>query len=153
MKRLIYILLILIAFTGCRSKKPPIVHVPVETKIIIKERLVPVALPADSSTLTALFECDSLNQVQMKEIGELKTKDVQSQFNFSAKTGAFSYETKRILDTVYIPGKDSIIYQDKPFPVEVETIVYEQTAVQKFLTIVGGIALILVVIGVIIKFK
>ena len=150
MRKLIYIVLILIAFTGCRTKEP-IVHVPVQTKIIIKERLVPVAIAADSTTLTALFECDSLNQVQLKEIQEFKTKEIQSKFNFNAKSGAFLYNTNRVLDTVYIPGKDSIIYQDKPFPVEVETIVYEQTDIQKFLTIIGGIALFLVVMVIAIK--
>lgn len=151
MKKLIYILLIILVFSACKTPER-IVQVPVQTKIIIKERLVPVAIAADSTTLTALFECDSLNQVQLKEIQELKTKEVQSKFNFNAKAGTFSYDTKRVLDTVYLPSKDSIIYQEKPFPVEVEKIVYEQTAVQKFLTILGGIALFLVVMVVAIKF-
>lgn len=152
MRKLIYIILMLLAFGACRTQSSKLVEVPVETKIEIRERLVPVPVPADSSTLTALFECDSLNRVQMSEIHELKSKRMQSELSFDKPTGTLNYDTKSIRDTIYWPAKDSLVYKDKPYPVEVEKIVYEQTAVQKFLTILGGIALIVVVIGVFLKF-
>lgn len=150
MRALIFIIFLL-AFASCRSTGN-LVEVPVETKIEIRERLVPIPVPADSSTLTALFECDSLNQVQLSEIHELKSKRMQSELSFDKPTGTFNYDTKAIHDTIYWPAKDSLVYKDKPYPVEVEKIVYEQTALQKFLTIVGGIALFVVVMGVLLKF-
>lgn len=150
MKKLIFLLLLL-ALASCRSTGK-IVEIPVQTKIVVRERLVPVAIPADSSALTALFECDSLNQVQLKQLHDLKSKRVQTTTDFNQKTGAFNYATKTTPDTVFLPATDSLVYQDKPYPVEVEKIVYEQTAVQKFLSIFGGIALLLLVIGVVIKF-
>ncbi|MBN2747471.1 MAG: hypothetical protein JXR34_12155 [Bacteroidales bacterium] len=151
MKKLIF-LLFLISLMSCRTSGKLLKEVPVQTKIVVRERLVPVAIPADSSALTALFECDSLNQVQMKELHELKSKRVNTTTDFNQKTGTLNYSTQTIHDTIFTPATDSLVYQDKPYPVEVEKIVYEQTGVQKFLTILGGIALILLVIGVIIKF-
>lgn len=150
MKKLIFLLLLL-ALASCRTTGK-LVPIPMQTKTTVRDRLAPVVVPSDSSTLLALFECNNLNQVQLKEIRELKSKGVESKLDFNKTTAALSYKVKVIHDTIYVPVKDSLVYQDKPYPVEVEKIVYEQTAVQKFLSIFGGIALLLLVIGVVIKF-
>ena len=115
--------------TSCKTQQPPPVQIPIHTKEKVVERLVPYALPADSTTITALFECDSLNNVQLKELSELKAKGLQS--NISFNKGMFKYDLKQPPDTIYIPAKDSIIERDVPILVPSEPIVvYKQTDMQ-----------------------
>lgn len=112
---------------ACKTQQP---QSQVQIKTIEKEveKLVPYALPPDSTTINALFECDSLNQVQLKELDELKAKGWQSSFYFN--NGLLQYKLKQPPDTIYIPGKDRYIYQDVPVEVVKEVIVYKQTDFQ-----------------------
>ena len=117
--------------SSCKSQQQPPVQIPVHTKEKIVERLVPYALPADSSQLTALFECDSLNNVRLKEIDELKAKGWNSKFSFVG--GLFKYNMALPPDTVYIAAKDSIIERDVPIMYYIPSqpiIVYKQTDTQ-----------------------
>lgn len=104
--------------SSCKAPQP-VSQVPIVEREKIVERLVPVTLPADSTALFALFECDSLNNVIMKQLAEHKSKGVESDFSFS--DGRFDYNAKTKPDTVYIPVIDSTKY--KEIPVEVERIV------------------------------
>ena len=81
---------------------------------LVTERLVPVYLSPDSALLTALFECDSNNQVVMKAYNELKSASVES--NLSFDNGKLDYKANAKHDTIYIPAKDSIIYVPLPVP-------------------------------------
>lgn len=81
---------------------------------LVTERLVPVYLSPDSALLTALFECDSNNQVIMKAYNELKSAGVES--NLSFDNGKLDYKANAKRDTIYIPAKDSIIYVPLPVP-------------------------------------
>ncbi len=81
---------------------------------LVTERLVPVYLSPDSALLTALFECDSNNQVVMKAYNELKSAGVES--NLSFDNGKLDYKANAKRDTIYIPAKDSIIYVPLPVP-------------------------------------
>lgn len=81
---------------------------------IVTERLVPVYLSPDSALLTALFECDSSNQVIMKTYNELKSTGVESSLSFD--NGKLDYKANAKHDTIYIPAKDSIIYVSTPVP-------------------------------------
>lgn len=83
---------------------------------IVTERLVPVYLSPDSALLTALFECDSSNQVVMKAYNELKSAGVESSLSFD--NGKLDYKANAKHDTIYIPAKDSIIYVPKYVPGE-----------------------------------
>ena len=150
MRKLLFILPLFLLLAACGTSTK-IVQVPVETKILVKERLIPVKIQADSATLTALFICDSTNHVRLKEISELKSKKMQSKVVF--RKGKLIYRTLRKTDTIFVHGKDSIIERQVPFKVEVQKITYRQTAIQKFLSILGGIALIIIIIIAIIKFK
>lgn len=121
-------LIILFACVSCGSTKPQPQMLPVLTKEKIVERLIPYALPADSSSVEALFECDSLNKVQLKEISELKAKGLRSRFSFD--NGAFKYNLNQSTDTIYIPAKDSIVEREIPVPVYIPAepiIIYKQT--------------------------
>ncbi len=84
----------------------------------MKERLVPVYISPDSTLLTALFECDSNKQVILRQMEELKGKSMES--NLSFKDGRLDYKAKANPDTLYLPGKDSIIYVPQPVEVKVE---------------------------------
>jgi len=114
-------------FIGCSNQKP---QSQVQIRTIEKEveKLVPFALPSDSSAFEALFECDSLNQVRLKQIAELKAKGMQSNVYFD--NGKLKYNLKRLADTIYIPGKDKYIYQDVPVEVVKPVIQYKQTTWQ-----------------------
>lgn len=85
---------------------------------VVKERLVPVYISPDSTLLTALFECDSNKQVILRQMEELKGKSMES--NLSFKDGRLDYKAKANPDTLYLPGKDSIIYVPQPVEVKVE---------------------------------
>ena len=84
---------------------------------VVRDRLVPVYLSPDSALLTALFECDSTGRVLMQEVEELKGKAMETDLSF--KDGKLDYKAKAVPDTVYVPGKDSIIYIPQPVEVEV----------------------------------
>lgn len=134
----------------CSSCKTQQSQPQVQIKTIEKEveKLVPYALPADSTTITALFVCDSLNRVQLKELSELKAKGLQS--NFSFNNGLLQYNLKQPPDTIYIPGKDRYIYQDVPVEVPKEVIVYKQTDWQVVCGWFGKIFMGLIGIGLIV---
>jgi hypothetical protein len=94
-----------------------LVPVPIQTKIRVTEHLEPVQLPGDSVNIAALFECNELNQVILKELKEAKSKRVQSDFTFNSGQLKYSATTKP--DTVYIHGKDSIVEREVPIRVDV----------------------------------
>lgn len=91
---------------------------------VVRERLVPVYLSPDSALLTALFECDSTGRVLMQEVDELKGKTMETDLSF--KDGKLDYKAKAVPDTVYVPGKDSIIYIPQPVEVEVNRLTWLQ---------------------------
>lgn len=141
--------IVLFACISCGTKKPqrqP--QVAVFTKEKIVEKRIPYALPADSSVVEALFECDSMNNVRLKELSELKAKGKQSQFSFN--NGAFKYRLNSPPDTIYVPGKDSIIEREVPvyIPSDPE-IIYKQTQMEVVFGWFGKIFMGLLGIGVI----
>ena len=117
MIKLLIISLMLFAFASCKTTQQPVITVPIEYKERIVERLVPVELPADSADIRALFECNNLNQVILKELAEAKSKRIKSLFSFN--NGLLKYDFKTSLDTVYVPGKEITITRDVPVYVNV----------------------------------
>lgn len=91
---------------------------------VVRDRLVPVYLSPDSALLTALFECDSTGRVLMRQVEELKGKRMETDLSF--KDGKLDYKAKASPDTVYVPGKDSIIYIPQPVKVEVNRLTWWQ---------------------------
>ena len=117
MNKLLIISLMLFAFASCKTAQQPVVTVPIEYKERIVEKLVPIELPADSADIRALFECNNLNQVILKELAEAKSKRIKSLFSFN--NGLLKYDFKTALDTVYVPGKEITITRDVPVYVNV----------------------------------
>lgn len=128
-KTLTILLFAIYMLTGCKTQRTAIIEVPVKHTERIVERLVPVQLPADSSAIFALFECDSTNQVILKQLGEEKSKRIQSLFTFDS--GFLRYKAKTIHDTVYLPARDSIIYKEIPIRVEIPIEINRITKWQK----------------------
>lgn len=93
---------------------------------VVKERLVPVYLSPDSALLVALFECDSTNRVVLRQVEEWKGKRMESDLSF--QDGRLDYKAKADPDTVYLPGRDSLIYVPQYVEVEVNRLTWEQEA-------------------------
>lgn len=144
------ILLFTIVLAGCNTSKH-IQQVPIETKIEIRERLVSIKLPADSSSLKALFECDSLNRVILKELNESKSSGFESHFKF--QDSKLFYEVKNVRDTVYVQVSDTSINREIP----IRTVEYvELNKLTKWQVIqiwIGRIMGLLAVIIIVVKIK
>ena len=146
--RSISLLVLLLALTQCRSTRiPTVTEIPIQYREKIVERLVPVQAPADSSVVTAQFRCDSLNRVILKSLSELKGKNVQSGFTFSAGVMKYDFHTSSSLS--YARVKDSIIYRDVPVKVTVDKPINYLTWWQKLWVGIGkGAAIFVMIISI-----
>ena len=102
--KLIALLFFVLIFTGCKTKQHTSQATSTEDITVIHDKLTPVALPRDSAMIRAYFECDSSFNVVLKELKEIKTRNIQASFDYG--NGLFEYDFKTGGDTVYIPGKD-----------------------------------------------
>lgn len=156
MKAVINILLIAIAmlFThSCKSPETIIRYVPIQNDSIVIEKPVPVQLQADSASLTALFECDSLNNVVLKDIAQLEGRNLQLLASFDALRGELKVLANQPADTVYLPGKETIIRQQIPIEVDKPVYINELYSWQKLLIWTGAICLAILIVTIILKLK
>ncbi|MGV8136504.1 MAG: hypothetical protein AB2L20_14945 [Mangrovibacterium sp.] len=114
MKTLLIILLI--ALAGCKSRQL-IQPVPVQYREVVKERIVAADLPSDSASIIALFECDSLNRVIMRELSEEKSKRIQSQYSF--RDGVLMYRIQAIPGKAFVTVTDTFRTREIPIAVKV----------------------------------
>lgn len=147
-KQYLMIILIGLLFVACKTSQLPVKEVPITTNVKIVERLVPVAAPADSANIVALFECDSLNRVIMKSLDEQKGQNVKSQFSY--KAGLLNYKFATAPDISFAKVRDSIVYREVAVKVPVEVKVNELTWWQKlwitFGKITAGLGIIVLVV-------
>ena len=123
MKRLFDFTLIMLilsigmCFMSCRSIK----YVPIELKTdsIIVDRLIPVQLPADSSTIRALMECDENGRVILRWLDIANSKNAEAQLKIDS-LGNLIAKMKTKTDTVYLPSKTIRVTKTvkEPYPVE-----------------------------------
>lgn len=128
----------ILLLTGCKTAAK-VVEVPVRETVTITETLEPVQLPGDSLMMEALFYCDSLNIVQLREIAELKTKNMGSRFKFDKQKLEYRAKTEPALQ--YIPS--TIIERDREVPVYVDVpgpIEYRMHWYQRWLMWIGAIS-------------
>lgn len=138
-------------FFSCRSPK----YVPIEgeTKIIEKDKLIPVVNPADSAAIRALLKCDENGKVVLNWFDIEKSKNMQLQFSIDS-LGNLLARAKTIRDTIYLPSKEKEIEKkiSVPYPVEKELTKWQQIKIK-----LGGWVFSVLVIAVIIvcwlKFK
>ena len=108
--------LLLILVTACRTPKQA-TEVPVQTKIEIRDRIVEIPAVQDSSSVNAMFACDSNNRVILLSYNELYTQYMSA---VSAITPAANGTVKLTVNTRTLHPKttavvrDSIVYQEKP---------------------------------------
>jgi len=136
-----FLLLVLcLTFFSCKSKWLAVAP-PAEFREKIVERLVPYPVTSDSAYLYALLECDSMSNITLKELSELKSKRMQTELWLNGN--ALTYMAKTIIDTVFIPVTDTVRLEKIPYPVEVPVKVNELTKLQSFQIKVAWIAEIL----------
>lgn len=145
MKYILFILMI-VSLAACRMLK----YVPVETKTEIRERIVEVPVPADSSSIVALLECDSLNRVYIKRLSEKQTSNVTQ--SIKLKDNMLSVAFKSDPKDVKAIVKDSLVYKEVPYPVPGPTkYVYKMYWWQEMLMYIGILALIALLLIIIIN--
>ena len=139
--------LILLVITSCKSI--PIQEVPVKTQTIIRERLVPVTVSADSALINMLLSCDSSNQVMLKELTEIKSASVST--DIKQRSDSFEIIFKTQHDTIYIPVIDTVVMQEKPVIVEKTETVYKMKSWQKTFMYIGIALTILIILTIVYK--
>lgn len=138
---------IVMLLAGCSSTK----YVPVgsDVKIVEKETMVPVPVPADSATIRALLACDKNGKVVLQWFDTEKSKNAQLQFAIDS-LGNMLAKMKSVPDTIYAPSKETTIEREVriPYPVEKELTRWQKVKVE-----LGGwafgiiVAVIIVIIG------
>jgi hypothetical protein len=141
MKKIFLLIIGLIVISGCSRKSLPLM----KSSTVVTERLIPVPIPADSSLLTALFACDSLNNVYLKALSEVKGNNIKSFIELS--NGQFQYKTKYMHDTLYVKTKDSLVYKDIPVPAPYE-VEKRLSGFQLFLVWSGAILWVILLMSV-----
>lgn len=144
---LLFFTLFLGSCSSSRKAKSNLIQVPVMEKIQVNNRLVPVYIPPDSATIKALFECDSLNNVRLKELTELKSSSATTDFTFKDNTLRYRADFKK--DSARVQVRDSIIEREVPVEVPVPYEVNIVTGWQWFQIWLGRIlgSLLLIFIG------
>ena len=153
LKRLVFVPILLIVLCVVSCKAPRNATGLLLPKPIEIPKLIPVQIPPDSAWLRAYLACDSNNQVIMQAFEEQKGKGISSSLKLD--NGILDFHVVFLHDTLYIPGKDSLIY----VPVEVpgpETNVlswWQQLWIKLGKALSSGIALYLFVRLLIKRFK
>lgn len=120
---------IMLLLAGCSSTK----YVPVgsDVKIVEKETMVPVPVPADSATIRALLACDKNGKVVLQWFDTEKSKNAQLQFEIDS-LGNMLAKMKSVPDTIYAPSKETTIEREVriPYPVEKELTRWQKVKVE-----------------------
>jgi hypothetical protein len=117
MKAISIILLVLLI--GCKPITK-VVTISDSTNVRVVEKIVRevVELPADSASISALLACDSLGNVYLSELANLRGRTVAQEAYLYNNTFRVVSTVKPEKEVVTIT-KDSIVYQYKEKPVEV----------------------------------
>lgn len=140
------LLLVLLFVCGCGCKTPR--YVPLQTITVVEERLVPVGVPADSSSIWALVACDSLNKVYVKQLTQERSSTITQDFSLIDNNLNIKFKSKP--DSVHVKVKDSVVYREVPLPVPGETIlVFKQHWWQQTLMYLGILFIIIIIIYIV----
>ncbi len=148
---LVFIAFSLMIFTGCRTAKDTS-SVTMNDSVYV-EKLVPVYIqnPADSSLLDAYFKCDSLGNVYIAQITDLKSKGIQTSLNFNK--GNLIYKTNKPADSIltYTINKETKI--NNQLTTTITKTVTQMSSFEKVFFWIGliGTVLLLVFLGIKIK--
>jgi len=110
MKRIIFfVILLIIFFPGCKTVKT----VPLENRVTVTERLVPISLPQDSAIIRLVFKHDY-------PISYSETKSAGVATSLKRDSNSVVIRFKTIRDSIFVPVRDTSILRDIPVVVEVE---------------------------------
>lgn len=112
---------------------------------------MPVRIPGDSATLRAYFECDSLNNVLLKEISERKSKNISTGHSF--KNGVLDYIAQTLPDTVWMQSDTIFLSEEIPVEVEVPVVEIKMSTFQRVFFVIGLIAAGFILASIVIKIK
>ncbi len=139
-------LILVLLLVSCKTVSRE-TEVPIRTEIKIVEKEIPVPMPQDSASMYALFECDSTNQVIMRQLEEQKTQDVNTTTSFI--DGILRYKFKTVRDTVYVHKTDSFVYAEKPIRIKETVEVNKLKSWQKLLIWSGVLAWVILIGGIV----
>lgn len=153
----IFLVAVVVSFmliTGCRSNRLQPQHkteTKIEYKTIVKDSIV--KLPADSSAIKALYECDSLNNVILTEIKHYQGSNIETESNHTrTQTGGLYVENRCKVDSskVYLRWKENHVKEtisDSVVHVKYETIEVEKEVKRSPVPwMIGGGLIILVIV-------
>ena len=143
MKNLIFILIVFSLFS-CKTQKQITSDKTDSTVYIETVRFDTVTTPADSSWLKAYFKCDSLGNVYISEMLDLKSKEVATSLNFS--NGMLNFATKREEKKTLVPCIDRYINRRIKETITLTKTIVKMSAFQKiffWIGMMGTIALII----------
>lgn len=130
------------------------VEIPVKTVERVTEKLVPVEVPADSALLQALFYCDSLYQVQLLQLDELKSERMLTVISFeSGDTSQLTYRAKKPPNELQVPVTTVEITEEKPVKAVVPIVEYRMNSFQKFFYRLGIMAAVGLIIYIGLKIR
>lgn len=133
----------LLLVCSCKTK-----YVPVESKAdsVVVEKLVEVQLPPDSATIRALLECDENGKVVLAWLDIANSKNAQAKLLIDS-LGNLLAKMKTQPDTVYLPSKEVTVAKEVKVPYPVEK---ELTKCQKLCVNVGGWAIVIVIVTILV---
>lgn len=104
-------------FPGCRSVGK--LDSTARTETVVREKLVPVPVPADSAAIRALLECDSTGRVVLRWLDMANSRNTELQFKLDSMGNVLA-GFRLSPDTVFVPVRDSTHIDIQTEVVEVE---------------------------------
>lgn len=144
MKKIIFILLVFSFITSCKTKKEITSDRSDSLVYVEKVKFDTIITPADSSWLKAWFKCDSLGNVYVSQLIDLKSKELNTNMNFS--NGVLSYSTKRDEKKTIIPSKNIYINKKSKQTITITKTIVKMSFFQKIFFWIG-ISSSLLIIG------
>ncbi len=146
MRNLAVIFSFMLLVVACKQVQ----QIPVQTKIEVKERIVPVPVPADSSWFFAFLKCDSLNNVIISSYSESKSNTINQSIKITDNKLIGKFISKP--NAVSVKVRDSIVIKEVPVQVPGETkIVFEMHWYQMLFMWIGIIVVLIILIYVLWK--
>ena len=150
MKKLIFLLFAL-SLMSCRVQKETVIQKNDSLVYIETLRFDTVTTPADSSWLFASFKCDSLGNVYLAEIKDLKSKGLITSLDFT--NGILNFATRREETKTPVPCVDRYINRRINTTLTVTKTIIKMSMFQKIFFWLGLISIVAFIIGAYLKFR
>lgn len=148
MKRVLAIVAIICGLMGlhsCRATKA----VPLAHKEIVRERLIPVSIPGDSTEIRVVFDCDEDGKVQVMPVSTRASPHAHASIDLEGSMMTIKTEVSN--RDVWIPYREVERQKEIPVQVEVEKVVYRLNTFQRIFFWIGVVSSVLTVIVLVFK--